>query len=474
MRFYAREKEISILKENESQSKQNAVFTVLTGRMRVGKTTLLKTALEGCEYVYFPIYEDSEDVLSQKFHQTLEEELRIQIDETTTHFCDLLEVVLKESLNRHITIILDDFEALQKVDSTLFRKIKKLWNRYHHASHLHLITSCSIHPVTKRIFEDEKGQFYGRPSTILTLKPFTINVLKQILHVHRPDYQNEDLLCLYMITGGVPKYVELLMDAGCYTKEKMLDYVCSKDSYFLSEGKDIVNQLFGGKCVAYSFVLSLIASSLDTFHSNGTIMQRKLKVYLEDLEKDYQLVNCLQPLLFKSNNLVTAYEIPDQFLRFWFRFVSPYQSAIEHGNLSLLRENIEDNYKSFTGRTLEQYFRTLAKESGHYTLVGYWWSCQGKHEIDLVALNENNHTGLVAEIKRDHRKIKLKELKEKVNALPSQDFGDYKLMLRTLSIEDMQGLRDSFWNRWFGSIVRFLHSFFRHLKNVCKRTILLR
>ena len=79
-----------------------------------------------------------------------------------------------------------------------------------------------------------------------------------------------------MITGGVPKYVELLMDAGCYTKEKMLCFVCTKDSYFITEGNNIVNQLFGNKSVAYFSVLQLVASSLDTFHNNGTMIQRKL------------------------------------------------------------------------------------------------------------------------------------------------------------------------------------------------------
>ena len=96
-----------------------------------------------------------------------------------------------------------------------------LWDKYHRHSCLHLITSCSIQPPTRHLFEDKNGPMHDRPSAILTLKPFTIKVLKQIFHDYCPDYQNEDLLCLFMITGGVPKYVELLMDAGCYTKEKM-------------------------------------------------------------------------------------------------------------------------------------------------------------------------------------------------------------------------------------------------------------
>lgn len=61
-----------------------------------------------------------------------------------------------------------------------------------------------------------------------------------------------------MITGGVAKYVELLMDAGCYTKEKMLNYVCRQDSYFLSEGRDLMNQEFSEESTTYFSVLQLI------------------------------------------------------------------------------------------------------------------------------------------------------------------------------------------------------------------------
>ena len=60
MRFYDRKNEISILRDNESQSQQSAVFTVLIGRKRVGKTALLKTALRGCDYAYLLISNDSE------------------------------------------------------------------------------------------------------------------------------------------------------------------------------------------------------------------------------------------------------------------------------------------------------------------------------------------------------------------------------------------------------------------------------
>lgn len=437
MRFYDRGNEINILLENELQSRRSAVFTVLMGRKRVGKTTLLTTALKDYDYAYLFVSKDSEAVLCQKFQQTLEEQLGIHVYGTVSHFRDLFEVILKESLNRHFIIIFDEFQTLYKVNPAIFSEMQDLWDRYHRESHLYLITSGSIQSLMKRIFENENEPLYGRPTSKLALKPFAISVLKQIFRDHCPDYRNEDLLCLYMITGGVAKYVELLMDAGCYTKEKMLNYVCRQDSYFLSEGRDIMNQEFSDESATYFSILQLIAGGLTTRSDIDGAMQKDMGVYLQNLEKNFLMVKRLKPLLAKPNSKVTSYEISDQFLRFWFCFVWPYQSLVERGQLSLLRRNMSQHYEQFTGRTLEQYFQAQAMETGLYTLVGNWWNRKGENEIDMIALNEFDHTGLVAEIKRNPRKISLTELQEKVSALPHQTFGEYALSLQRLSIEDM-------------------------------------
>lgn len=437
MRFYDRENEIEILKENELQSRKSAVFTVLMGRKRVGKTTLITTALKGYDYAYLFVSKDNEAVLCGKFQQTLQEQLGIQVYGTITHFRDLFEVIMKESLNRHFTIIFDEFQTLYKVNPAIFSEIQDLWDRYHRESHLNLITSGSIQSLMKRIFENENEPLYGRPTSKLTLKPFAISVIKQIFSDHCPNYRNEDLLCLYMITGGVAKYMELLMDAGCYTKEKMLNYVCRQDSYFLSEGRDIMNQEFSDESATYFSILQLIAGGLTTRSDIDGAMQKDMGAFLQNLEKNYLMVSRLKPILAKPGSKVTAYEISDQFLRFWFRFIWPYQSLIERGQLALLRQNMSQHYEQFTGRTLEQYFHMLTMETGQYTQVGNWWDRKGENEIDMIALNEFDHTGLVAEIKRNPRKISLTELKKKVELLPSQDFAEYSIILRGLSIDDM-------------------------------------
>ena len=377
MKFYDRVNEMQILQENEVQAERSAVFTVLMGRRRVGKTSLITHAMEGREYAYLFISRDNEAVLCRKLQRSLEEQLGIHVYGNLTHFRDLFEVIMRESVNRHFTVVFDEFQTLYKINPAIFSEIQDIWDRYHTESKLNLIASGSIQSLMKRIFEDENEPLYGRPTSKFTLRPFTIAVLKEIMADHSPKYSNEDLLCLYMITGGVAKYVELLMDAQCYTKEKMLNYVCRQDSYFLTEGRDIVNQEFSDEGTTYFSILQMIAEGMTRRGDIDGAMQKDMGVYLQNLEKNYNMISRLKPLLAKT------------------------------------------------------------METGLYTQVGNWWDRKGLNEIDMIALNEFDHTAVAAEIKRNPKKISMSDLQTKVDALPKSEFKQYQFELKGLSIEDM-------------------------------------
>ena len=151
MRFYNREMEIGILQQNEEQAKRNAVFTVLMGRRRVGKTSLVIKALEGKPFVYLFVSKDSEAMLCKKFQQTLSEQLGIEIYGQLTHFHDVFEVIMKESVGRHFTVVFDEFQNFYKVNPAIFSEMQDIWDRYHRESHINLIAMGSIRSLMKRI-----------------------------------------------------------------------------------------------------------------------------------------------------------------------------------------------------------------------------------------------------------------------------------------------------------------------------------
>ena len=437
MKFYDRINELAILHENELQSYDNAVFTVMMGRRRVGKTSLITKAMEGKEYAYLFVSKDSEALLCQNFQRDIEQQLGITIYGEVTRFKDFFEVIMKESQKRHLTIVFDEFQTLYKINPAIFGDIQNIWDKYKDGAKINLIVLGSIQTLMKRIFEDEAEPLYGRPTSKFTLRPFTIGVMKEILHDANPDYAAEDLLCMYAITGGVAKYIELFIDAKCYTKEKMLNYVCRQDSYFLTEGKDLLHQEFSGDYGTYFSILQVIAAGKTKRSEIDSILQKDMGTYLQNLESKYELISRMKPLLSNQYGKVTAYEIHDNFLRFWFRFIYPYQTLIERNLFILLKSNITNNYEGFTGRTLECYFQDKVMETERFTQVGNWWDRKGQNEIDLIAVNEFDHTGIVAEVKRNPHKISMAKLQDKVSALPAKDFGEYTLEQTSFSIEDL-------------------------------------
>ena len=110
---------------------------------------------------------------------------------------------------------------------------------------------------------------------------------------------------------------------------------------------------------------------------------------------------------------------------------------IESGQTALLQQYVTENYEQFTGRTLERWFQTKVMESGKYTRVGNWWDKRGENELDIIALNEFNNTGMIAEVKRNERKISMAVLENKIAALPQKDFAKYKFQLNALSLKDI-------------------------------------
>lgn len=80
---------------------------------------------------------------------------------------------------------------------------------------------------------------------MIHLKPFEVEVLKEILADHNPSYRPDDLLALYAFTGGVAWYVNLFMTNKAYTKDKMISLLTRPNSPFLNEGKNLLIEEFG-------------------------------------------------------------------------------------------------------------------------------------------------------------------------------------------------------------------------------------
>lgn len=164
--------------------------------------------------------------------------------------------------------------------------MQRIWDLYSPKSRINLIVCGSIYSMMTKIFKDKKEPLYNRQSRFMTVRPFTPTVLKDILSEYNPGYTAEDLLALYAFTGGVAKYVQLLVDAGATTKTTMLDQIIKADSIFLGEGKAILIEEFGKDYGIYFSILSAIARGKTSRSEIENVVGKEIGGYLTKLEKN--------------------------------------------------------------------------------------------------------------------------------------------------------------------------------------------
>lgn len=321
----------------------------------------------------------------------------------------------------------------------VYNDIQRIWDLYSPKARMNLIVCGSIYSMMAKIFKDKKEPLYNRQTRFMTVRPFTPAVLKEILTEYHPGHTAEDLLALYSFTGGMAKYVQLLMDAGATTRAAMLDHIIKADSIFLGEGKAVLIEEFGKDYGVYFSILSAIARGKTSRSEIENVVSREIGGYLTKLENEYEVIAKKQPLFEKSSTKNVRYTIEDNFFTFWFRFIYKYSYMLEIENYESVKTVINRDYETFSGLMLERWFRRVLIERQAYTRIGGWWDRKGENEIDIVAENELNDEAVFFEVKRKAGNIDLEVLEQKAAAFlrVTGEFKGYDISYRGLSMDDM-------------------------------------
>lgn len=436
MRFYNREKELALLAKIAARSVQAAQMTFVVGRRRIGKTSLLIKASNNNTFLYFFVAKKNEGLLCSEFVEEVKLKLKVELFGTIRTFKELFGYLMDLSKTTHFTLIIDEFQEFHSINPAVYSDMQHIWDRQKEASKLNLILCGSVCSMMKKIFEQSKEPLFGRATQRIHVKEFNIETLKRILKDYYPDYTPEDLLTFYMITGGVAKYVELLVEARTFTLDAILNEIFSDNSLFLDEGKNVLIDEFGKDYGNYFSILSLIASSKTSRTEMESILQMQIGGFLERLESDFGIISKIRPFFAKPGSRSVKYKINDNFLNFWFRFIYKYRSAIEIGNLKYVKDIVLRDYKVFSGKVLEKYFTDKMLAEENWSSIGTWWEKGNQNEIDIIALNESEKRLVITDVKRKAENINIKELKQKSETLVSL-FKDYTIKYQGLSMDNM-------------------------------------
>jgi AAA+ ATPase superfamily predicted ATPase len=436
MKFYNREKEIALLRKIEKRAKNTAAqMTFVVGRRRIGKTALLVRTFP--EALYFFVSKKNETLLCEEYVDEIRQKLGITMYGEVKNFKDIFAFLMDLSHDRHFTLIIDEFQGFINLNKSIYSDMQNIWDAKKGVSKINLILSGSVYSLMKKIFENSKEPLFGRATARISLKSFDTQTLKEILNDYKPDYTKEDLLAMYLVTGGVAKYVELLVEAEAFDRESMITEFLSDNSIFLEEGKNLLVDEFGKDYSNYFSILTLIAASKNQRSEIEDILGIDVGGYLERLENEFGLIEKNRPIFAKPTSRSVKYKVSDNFLNFWFRFIYQYRGAVDMEKFDYLKDIISRDYTTYSGAILERYFCAKLSKEENLSQIGSYWESGNRNEIDIVAINEYEKTAIIAEVKRKVENISLNVLQEKSRNLVNSELSGYKIEYKALSMNEM-------------------------------------
>ncbi len=402
MNFIGRESELHKL---DLEFQRDHGFVVLYGRRRIGKTTLIKEFVKGKNALYFLATEEIERRNLDRFTQTLAHYSDQEyLAEASFHDWEALFKIFAsyKPLEKKVLVI-DEFQYLVHVNAAFPSIFQRIWDEILSTTNIMVIICGSyIHMMMSQVLS-YSSPLYGRRTAQIKLAPLKFIDLQN----NDKEHSFENLVEIYALTGGVPKYLEFFHNhKNIY--ENMADEILRKGSFLFDEPVFLLEKEVK-EVVSYFSIMKGIADGnhkLSELSSTLGLASNAMSPYIKTLI-NLDLISKRVPITEKNpeKSRKSLYYICDHFIAFWFRFVHTYKGELEMDNVRYVLEQIK---KRFVENHVAYVFEEVSKEnlatlcmSGQIDFsisrMGSYWN--SNCEIDLVAIDEEHKCVILGECK---------------------------------------------------------------------------
>ncbi len=411
MSFIDREKELARLEKE--YKRDTSSFTVIYGRRRVGKTTLIKEFIKNKPAVYFLADTQGESIQMERFKNILAEQWDDDVLRgfEANSWDALFGYFAKNVKNKgKLVIVIDEFQYLVKNNKAVPSVFQRIWDEILKDQPVMLILCGSIISMMYKAALSYDSPLYGRRTSQLKLAPLAFEDFSKFF----TGKTTTELIELYSVLSGVPKYIEIFESAG-NVLQGIEENILDKDAFLYHEPVYILNEELSETTTYFSLmeVISRGEHKIGNIAGRMQIPTNHLTSFLNRLI-DLELVEREVPVTETnpSKSKRGLYFIKDHFFRFWFRYVLPYRSYIEIGNSGVVKERIKKDLHLFVSEAFEKVCiqHLLANPPFDMQKVGKWWN--NKEEIDVAAVGIDDSKLLLGECKWWSEKVGHKVLKQ--------------------------------------------------------------
>ena len=366
----------------EKLEKWEGQVALLFGRRRVGKSRLIKEFIKNKNAMYLLCADMGLQYNLENFSRSISERFEIP-GLRFESFREMFRFLAKQDLD---FLCIDEFGYLVKtgvipefqeiIDEILEQKLFLCGSN----------VSMMISEIT-----GYDSPTYGRIDLIKKIHPLGF---KGILEWF-PKISTEDAISIHAVTGGVPRYLEFFTGENIQyeIRQKMFD----PDLMLFRDTKLLLQEEMP-EPTRYYLILESIAlgkNSLTEISNFSGIDRNQIPYYL-NMVRDLGFLIHEKPLMAKKRGI---YRIVDNYMRFWFRFISPFYEEIDSVNLNNARRNFDHDFNTYLGEIFEDICRETVARTGmiEYTQMRRWW--WKENEIDIAAINEEKGELILGECK---------------------------------------------------------------------------
>lgn len=127
MKFYNREEELAELKRIQHLSfEENSRLTVITGRRRIGKTSLVMKAVEGLPTVYLFVGRKNEAILCSEFIPLISSALNVFVPAEIRSFSSLFQYMMEIAGQRTFNLVIDEFQEFYNINEAVYSDMQNI------------------------------------------------------------------------------------------------------------------------------------------------------------------------------------------------------------------------------------------------------------------------------------------------------------------------------------------------------------
>jgi hypothetical protein len=416
--FIGREKEISIIKNYLSKKGALLVY----GLRRVGKTTLIKKAIENCNRttIYFECQKADEEKNVSLFVDLLKETIGF-FDAKFDTFLSVFKA-LDEIHTDDYVVVIDEYSLIKQYyyqskkpgnsekAEILDSEFQTIIDQYTNNINL-IISGSSIH-IMKQLTE-HKNPLYGRFVDVIELKQFSYLDAKKMLS----SLSNKDVVSFYSVFGGSP-YVLERVDEKKSLKENICDLILEESGRLRTHLRNnVINELENDSDL--HDILDTIKNGSKKYNeiqeqahiTTSGLLDKRLNKLLE-----LNIIEARFPIGKEGDKKKKYYQIKDNLLKFYYAYV-----FLQDNRINLLTPSryydlyIEPSLKEYISRRFENIVRdyfTIAISKGLYNeIVDIGSYFTSNSEFDCV-FKKNNGKHSIYEVKYYKNPMTLKEQKE--------------------------------------------------------------